>query len=113
MSKAREFLDRYIERAEDTGPEGLTSDDPLSVEINGKYVDILFCTGGPHFEVQVDMGDAESGEYWFENEPVGGVAHYANWGEADWCGFGSRDANLLILAILRDPDELDHDEDED
>jgi hypothetical protein len=105
--KAREYLDRYVERAENTwADEGLTGEDALHFERSGKFVEILFCTGGPHFDVLLEFADDEAGEYWFENEPVGGIAHYANWFVGDYCGIRPEEAWLLQSAMLREHDDL-------
>lgn len=106
MSKASETLARYVGYAQDTTEAGLSSDSPLSVEVNGKYVDVLFQTGGPHFEVQFEFEDSEAAEYWFENEPTGAVAHFADWGESDYCGVYADDAATILAGITRDPSDL-------
>jgi hypothetical protein len=108
MSEAREYLRRYVEMAERTDEEGMTWESALSIERSGKYVEILFCTGGPHFDVLLEFPDDEAGEFFFESEPVGGIAHYGNWFESDYCGISAHDANSLLLGVLRDPDELVH-----
>lgn len=106
--KAREHLKHMVERAEDRTEEGLTWESALSIERSGKFVEILFMTGGPHFEVILEFEDDEAGEYWFENAPVGGIAKYLDWGTSDYCGIGSEDAWLLQCGVLRDPDDLIH-----
>lgn len=112
MGKARETLDRYLGYAADETENGLSWESPLSVETNGKYVDVLFQTGGPHFDVQFEYDDAEAAEFWYENEPTGAVAHFADWGESDWCGVNADDAGRLVDAINRDPSTLGEGDDQ-
>ena len=106
MNKARETLARYVAYAHDTSENGLTDESPLSVEVNGRYVDILFQTGGPHFDVQLTFDDAAAAEYWFENEPSGGVAHYADWGESAYEGMTRDEASAILAGITRSSEEM-------
>ena len=107
MGKASEHLAALVARCESTDPdEATTNESPLSLEVQGKYVDVLFTTGGPHFEVQLSYVDAGDAEYWFENEPNGGTATYLDWSESDVVRFGRYEAAAIAHAITRDPDEL-------
>lgn len=108
MSKAHEALKRLLERAESRiVEEGMTHEDPLSIEVNGRYVNIVFTTGGPHIEVQLDFGYEGGGDYWFEEAPERGRLEHVEWfQEPEVAYFGSEDAWLIQSGILRDPDDL-------
>lgn len=107
MSKASEALANLLGRAENVfADEGMTGEDALSVEVNGKYVDVLFTTGGPHIEVQLEFWDSEAGEYWFENEPRGGRLTYMDWGEREDLAISAHDAFKLQAALMRDPEQM-------
>ena len=100
-------LASLLERAESTDPDwALTNETPLSLEVSGKYVNVLFSTGGPHTEITVEYDDAEAAEYWFENDPQGAWFTYMDWGMREDKYMGRRDADSIMQAILRHPDEL-------
>ena len=105
--KMREHLASLTERAASVDPDwALTNESPLSLEVSGKYVNVLFSTGGPHTELTVEYDDAEAAEYWFENEPQGAWFTYMDWGTREDVYIGRSDAYSIVQAILRDPDEL-------
>lgn len=107
MSEATAALASLLERAENIwAGEGMTSSDPLSVEVNGKYVDILFSTGGPHVEIQFVFDDAEAGEYWFENEVRYGRLTYMDWGTREEIFVTGEQAWLIQSGLMRDEDDL-------
>ena len=111
--KMHEALARLIERAESTDPdEALTNESPLSVEQSGKYVNVLFSTGGPHTEITVEYTDEESAQLWFENEPVGAWFTRMDWGSREDVYFDRLDAYEIMQAITRDPDSLDEEGDD-
>lgn len=106
--KMRGHLESLIERAQSTDPdEALTSEAPLSLEVSGKYVNVLFSTGGPHTEFTAEYADAEEAEYWFENEPRGGWFTYMDWGTREDEYVAGHIAQAIMAGILRDPDELE------
>ena len=110
MTAALAYL---MERAESTDPDSaLTNESPLSLEVSGKYVNVLFSTGGPHTEFTAEYWDAESAEYWFENEPAGGWFTRKDWGSREDMYISALDAGLIMQAITRDPDEMGAGEDE-
>jgi hypothetical protein len=111
MNDAQEALARLLQRAESTvAGEGMTYEDPLSIEVNGRYVDILFTTGGPHIEIQLDFGYECGGAYWFEQAPERGRLDYMDWGKHEVAYLGSEEAWLIQSAIFRDPDDLEEED---
>ena len=105
--RMREHLSSLLERAESTDQDwALTNESPLSVERSGKYVNVLFSTGGPHTEITVEYDDDEAGEYWFENEPQGAWFTYMDWGTREDVYIPRYDAQKIMQAIMRDPSEL-------
>ena len=114
MDKARETVKSLLERAESTDPDwALHMETPLGVERSGKYVNVLFSTGGPHTELLAEYWDEESAEYWFENEPAGAWVTYKDWGTREDLYISATDAATIMRALGRDPGELTgEDEDE-
>lgn len=112
--KAQTALKRLLERAESTDrDEAMTIEDPLDIEVNGKYVDVLFSTGGPHIEVQLEFERGSDGDYWFENAPERGRLKYVDWfEEPTYAHLNSEEAWLIQSAILRDPDDPMFEDDE-
>ena len=109
--KMRGHLTSLLERAGSTDPDwALTDESPLSVEVSGKYVNVLFSTGGPHTELTAEYDDAEAAEYWFENVPQGAWFTYMDWGTREDVYISRHDAGTILAAIMRDPEELDDDE---
>lgn len=111
--QAQEHLKRLLERCASTDPdEAVTWDDPLSIELSGKYVNVLFTTGGPHFEVLIELDEEVEG--FFEGTAIGGFAVYRNWFEGEACLMSVPDAQAILDAIMRDPEDLRmEDEDDD
>ena len=109
-------LASLLEQAESTDPDwALTNETPLSLEVSGKYVNVLFSTGGPHTEFTAEYWDAESAEYWFENEPAGGWFTRKDWGTREDVYVAAYTAELIMQAITRAPEtleEVDADTDE-
>ena len=100
-------LASLVERAESTDPDwALTDESPLSLEVSGKYVNVLFSTGGPHTEILVEYEDAEAAEYWFENEPRVAIFTFMDWGTREDVTVSKWDAEKIMSAIVRDADEL-------
>lgn len=105
--KMRGQLASLLERAESTDPDwALTNESPLSLEVSGKYVNVLFSTGGPHTEVTVEYDDDQAAEYWFENDPQGAWFTYMDWGAREDQYIARYQAASIMQAIMRDPDEL-------
>ena len=103
----RKALDSLLDQARSTDPDwALTNESPLSVERSGKYVNVLFSTGGPHAELLAEYWDDESAEYWFENEPAGAWFTYKDWGTREDLYISPQDADLIMTAIMRDPEEV-------
>ena len=110
----RKALDSLLDQARSTDPDwALTNESPLSVERSGKYVNVLFSTGGPHTELLAEYWDDESAEYWFENEPAGAWFTYKDWGTREDLYISPQDAGLIMTAIMRDPEEVGQDGDDD
>lgn len=108
----RESLASLLEQAHSTDPDyALTGESALSLDVSGKYVDVLFSTGGPHTEITVEYADADEAGYWFEYEPVGGWFTRMDWGTRDDVWVGQEDATTIMRAVARTPDELDEDGD--
>jgi hypothetical protein len=109
-------LASLLERAESTDPDwALTNETPLSLEVSGKYVNVLFSTGGPHTELTAEYADAEDAEYWFENTPQGAWFTRMDWGTREDKYIGPHDAGSIMQAITRDTEgleEVDADTDE-
>lgn len=106
-------LASLLEQAESTDPDwALTNEILHEVEVSGKYVNVLFSTGGPHTEFTAEYWDAEAAEYWFENEPAGGWFTRKDWGTREDVYIGAHDAAAIMQAITRDADELEADTDE-
>ena len=107
-NKARQDADHLRKRAESTDLDSaLTNESPLSLEVSGKYVNVLFSTGGPHTEILAEYSDAEEAEYWYENEPQGAWVTHMDWGTREDVYVGPSDAYAIMQAIMRDPDELE------
>lgn len=102
--KMQGHLSSLLERAEST-EEGwaLGNEAPLSLEVSGKYVNVLFSTGGPHTELTAEYSDAEEAEYWFENEPQGAWFTFMDWGVREDKYISRHDAYAIMQAITRDP----------
>lgn len=106
-------LASLIERAESTDSDwALTNESPLSLEVSGKFVCVLFSTGGPHTEILVEYEDAEAAEYWFENDPRVAIFTFLDWGTREDVTVSKWDAEKIMAAIMRDSDALAEDEDE-
>lgn len=100
-------LESLLRRAESTNPDdALTNETPLSLEVSGKYVHVLFSWGGPSTELLAEYADAEDAEYWFENEPAGAWFTYKDWGTREDVYIGVHGADAIMQAITRDADEL-------
>lgn len=111
--KLHAALRDLLERAESTDPdEALTNESPLSLEVSGKFVNVLFSTGGPHAELLAEYWDAEDAEYWFENEPMGGWFTRKDWGSREDVYLGAEDAYSIMRAIARNPEEVGADTDD-
>lgn len=96
-----------LARAESTDQDdALTNESPLSLEVSGKFVNVLFSTGGPHTELLAEYWSAEDAEYWFENEPAGAWFTRKDWGTREDVYISSHDAEKIMQAITRDPDEM-------
>lgn len=94
-----------LERAASSDPdEALTNESALSLEVSGKYVNVLFSTGGPHVELTAEYWDAGAAEYWFENEPAGAWFTYKDWGTREDVYIAPREAESIMQAITRDPE---------
>lgn len=105
-------LAHLMGRATSTDPDdALTFETPLSLEVSGKYVNVLFSTGGPHTELLAEYWDTESAEYWYENEPAGAWFTRKDWGSREDVYISALDAGLIMQAITRDPDEMGAGED--
>lgn len=105
--KARLHLASRVREAESVDPEiAMTYETPLEVTQSGRYVKIVFTTGGPHFEVLLELEDEF--EY-YETEASGGFATFLNWNESDVCLIGPYDARTILHAIWREPDDLGED----
>lgn len=112
--KMRAALADLLERAKSTDPDdALTTETPLSLEVSGKYVNVLFSTGGPHTEFTAEYWDTESAEYWLENEPAGGWFTRKDWGSREDVYVAKYTAELIMQAITRDPDEMQEADDTD
>lgn len=97
-----------VERAQSTNPDtALTNESPLSLEVSGKYVNVLFTTGGPHLEITVEYADAEEAELWFEEEPRGAWVTFMDWGVREDVYIGPSRAGEIMRALVRDPEELE------
>lgn len=106
--KMQGHLDSLLERAASIDPDwALTNEAPLSLEVSGKYVNVLFSTGGPHTELTAEYADADDAEYWFENEPQGAWFTFMDWGTREDKYIGRQDAFAIMQAITRDPESLD------
>ena len=104
-------LASLLEQAESTDPDwALTNESPLSLEVSGKYVNVLFSTGGPHTELTAEYDDAEAAEYWFESDPQGAWFTRMDWGTREDQYIPRYQAATIMQAIMRDRDELDSDE---
>lgn len=111
LNKAEETARTLTERAESTDPDwALTNESPLSLEVSGKYVNVLFSTGGPHTKITVEYDDAEAAEYWFENDPQGAWVTFMDWGTREDKYIGRYEVAGIMQAITRDPSELDSDD---
>lgn len=107
----RAALQGLLERAQSIDPDdALTSESPLSLEVSGKFVHVLFSWGGPSTELLAEYGDAEEAECWFENEPAGAWFTRKDWGTREDQYIGPEDADAIMQAITRDPAELGGDE---
>lgn len=103
----RAALRDLMERATSTDPDdALTFETPLSLEVSGKYVNVLFSTGGPHTELLAEYWDAESAEQWYDSEPAGAWFTRKDWGSREDVYVSALDAGLIMQAITRDPDEM-------
>lgn len=112
--KMRDHASSLLQRAASTDPDdALTSESPLSLEVSGKYVNVLFSTGGPHTEMTAEYEDADSAEYWYEVSPVGAWFTYMDWGVREDMWLGAGHTELLMVAIMRDPENLTGEEDDD
>lgn len=108
LTKVNETVKSLTERAESTDPDwALTNESPLAVEVSGKYVNVLFSTGGPHTEITVEYDDAEAAEYWFENDPQGAWVTFKDWGTREDVYVAPYVAGPIMAAITRDPESLD------
>lgn len=107
-------LASLLDRAESNDPDwALTNEAPLDLDVRERYVYVLFTTGGPHTEILVEYDDAEAAEYWFENEPRVAVLTHMDWGTRADVSMSAHDAGKIMQAIMRDPSELDTDDDDD
>lgn len=105
--KVDETVKSLTERAESTDPDwALTNETPLAVDVSGKYVNVLFSTGGPHTEITVEYDDAEAAEYWFENDPQGAWVTFKDWGTREDVYVSAYTAAGIMSAIMRDADDL-------
>lgn len=99
---------RLVERARSADPDdALHSQTPLSLEVSGKYVEVLFTTGGPHLEITVEYADSEGAELWFEEEPRGAWVTYMDWGTREDYRIGGSEAGEIMRALMRDWEELE------
>lgn len=106
-------LTSLLKQAESTDPDdALTTESPLSLEVSGKYVHVLFSWGGPSTEFLAEFEDEQDAEYWFENPPRGGWFTRMDWGTREDVWVGSDDAERIMFAITRNPDELGEGSDE-
>ncbi len=104
MWQALEYL---LARAASTDPDdAITGETPLSVEQSGKYVNVLFSTGGPHTEFLAEYWSEEDAQYWFESVPAGGWFTRKDWGTREDVYVGNLDASRIMDALSRTPDEL-------
>lgn len=111
--QAKGHLESLLRRCASADPEeAVTWEDPLSIELSGKYVNVLFTTGGPHFEVLIELDEEVEG--FFEGTAMGGFAIYKDWFEGEACLMSALEAQAILDAIMRDPEDLrTEDEDDD
>jgi hypothetical protein len=101
------MFESYLRDAESDDPENAMCDEnALDVEVSGKFVTVLFCTGGPHFELLFEYEDAPSAEGWYEYSPQWAIAIYRNWGVADTRAVSAADARTIVNALERTRDDL-------
>lgn len=111
VTNASASLASLLEQARSTDADyAMTNESPLSFERHGKYVEILFSTGGPHVEILVEYADADDAEYG-EGAPRGGWLTYMGWGTREDLRFSGDDAAAIMLAVQRSPEDLDEDAD--
>lgn len=108
MRQVERDAEWLVERANSTDPDtALTGESPLSLEVSGKYVNVLFSTGGPHLEMLTEYIDSEDAELWFEQEPRGAWVTFMDWGVREDVYIGPARAGEIMRALARDPEELE------
>lgn len=101
-------LASLVERATSTDPDSaLTGESVLDLQVHGKYVYVLFSTGGPHTEILVEYADAEEAEFWIENEPRVAIFTFMDWGTREDVTVSNLDADAIMSAIGRNQDDLE------